>query len=312
MINIAEVNQSPFILGGAAFSGEGGGYGFGSIENKDIENIIRHAIDHEVSTIDLAPIYGFSHAEKSVGRITSAFRDKVFLASKSGVSWHSTKRVNMTNDPKVTKSMLEQSLRDLNTDYIDCYFIHWPDKNVDIRRPMEVLQRKKELGQIRYIGLCNTTIEDLKLASEISEISIIQSEYNLFRSGMDEKLGGLLVEKNIPVWGWGTFDKGIISGSVTKDRLFEQNDCRSWAPWWKKSNKNQKIEKMNKVFSSLQNEEKIGVTLALAHAKKSAFNLTPIIGTRSIEQLDNVLHHLTLVPDFTSQYESIMEKYFND
>ena len=63
----------------------------------------------------------------------------------------------MTNSSDVTKKMLEQSLRDLKVDSIDCYFIHWHDKMVDIRRPMEVLSRKKEKGDIRYIGLCNTT-----------------------------------------------------------------------------------------------------------------------------------------------------------
>ena len=142
MIDITDINKSPFILGGAAFSGNGGGYGFGSIEDKTVDNIIRQSLDFGVKAIDLAPIYGFCQAEKTVGKIVRPFRDKMFLTSKSGVSWHPTKRVNMTNDPKTTLNMLEQSLRDLATDYIDAYFIHWHDARVDIRRAMEVLSRK--------------------------------------------------------------------------------------------------------------------------------------------------------------------------
>ena len=64
MNDISDINQSPFILGGAAFSGSGGGYGFGNIENNMIENIVRHYVDHGGGGIDLAPIYGFSQAEK--------------------------------------------------------------------------------------------------------------------------------------------------------------------------------------------------------------------------------------------------------
>ena len=81
--------------------------------------------------------------------------------------------------------MLEQSLRDLATDYIDAYFIHWPDARVDIRRAMEVLSRKKQQGVIRFIGLCNTDAEDFIKASEIDEVNILQSEYNIFQNGFD-------------------------------------------------------------------------------------------------------------------------------
>ena len=65
MIDIKEVQNSPFILGGAAFSGSGGGYGFGDIQENVVDNIIRRAIDSGIKAIDLAPIYGFTQAEKN-------------------------------------------------------------------------------------------------------------------------------------------------------------------------------------------------------------------------------------------------------
>ena len=113
MIGLNQIKQSSFILGGAAFSGQGGGYGFGSVEFKDVERVIHSARDRHVLALDLAPIYGFTQAEKTVGLVTSKDREKYFLTSKSGVSWHSNGRVNLSNDPKLTQKMLEQSLRDL-------------------------------------------------------------------------------------------------------------------------------------------------------------------------------------------------------
>ena len=310
MIDIVEINLSPLIIGGAAFSGKGGGYGFGSIDDQVVDNIIRQSLDFGAKAIDLAPIYGFGQAEKIVGKLVQSFRSQVFLASKSGVSWHSTKRVNMTNEPKVTEKMLEQSLRDLGTDYIDAYFIHWPDKNVDIRKPMEVLSRKKEQGLIRYIGLCNTNVEDYKRASEIDEISILQNEYNLFHNGFEKNLIECASTTSTSFWGWGTFDKGIISGSVTKDRTFEKDDCRSWAPWWKKSKKNEKMDLMQKIFREVENSD--GVSLALSHAAMSDIKVKPIIGFKSISQLEGVKKSFEQLNEFAPIYQKAMSRYFNE
>ncbi len=310
MIDITEIESSPFIIGGAAFSGHGGGYGFGSVEDKVADNIIRQSLDFGVKAIDLAPIYGFGQAEKTVGKLANSYRDQVFLTSKSGVSWHSTKRVNMTNDPKVLQKMLEQSLRDLKTSFIDAYFIHWPDKNVDIRKPMEILSRKKEQGLIRYIGLCNTHAEDYKRASEIDEISILQSEFNLFNNGFDEHLIECARSISTSFWGWGTFDKGIISGSVTRDRSFEKDDCRSWAPWWKKSNKNQKIDLMQKIFKEVKDAN--GVSLALSHVALSNIKAKPIIGVKSISQFEGVKKSFEQLNEFTSIYQQVISRYFHE
>ena len=81
---------------------------------------------------------------------------------------------------------------------------------------MEVLSRKKDQGFIRHIGLCNTNVIDFKLASEIDEISLLQSEYNIFNCGYNDELIELMKNQSILSWGWGTFDKGIISGSVNE------------------------------------------------------------------------------------------------
>lgn len=223
-------------FGGASLSGEGGGYGFGEISEAQSETLIKGALEAGITVFDTAPIYGFGLSEERLGRYLPK---EAIVITKSGVDWHPTKRVNMTNDPEVTKKMLHESLKRLQREQIDIYMIHWPDSKVDIRKPLEVLKQAQEQGKIRWIGLCNTNSDDLLKASEICSIDVVQSELNLFNQ---KAFDGIEWADRFSM-GWGTFDKGILSGRVTKDRKFDPEDCRSWAPWWNKKEVAQKIER---------------------------------------------------------------------
>jgi aryl-alcohol dehydrogenase-like predicted oxidoreductase len=229
----------PYItFGGASISGEGGGYGFGSMSEKEASRVLKKAWESGFTLYDTAPIYGFGLSEERMGKYLPK---EAKIISKSGVDWHDTKRVNMTNDPAVTEKMLNQSLKRLNREMIDIFMIHWPDAAVDIRLPLEVLVRAQQEGKIKHIGLCNTNLEDLTKASEICEINIIQSELNLFNQEPFLKLNNTWKDKLS--MSWGTFDKGILSGRVTRDRKYSKEDCRSWAPWWNKKEVLEKIDR---------------------------------------------------------------------
>jgi aryl-alcohol dehydrogenase-like predicted oxidoreductase len=240
----SSLNQSMPVItfGGASLSGEGGGYGFGEMSEKDAETLIKSALEAGISIFDTAPIYGFGLSEERLGRYLPA---DAMVISKSGVDWHSTKRVNMSNSPEITSRMLHESLRRLKRDMIDIYMIHWPDPKIDIRTPLEVLKKAQDEGKIRWIGLCNTNLTDLKKAWEICDIKVLQSELNLFNQKAFDDLGDLWKDK----WtmGWGTFDKGILSGRVTAKRKFTKEDARSWAPWWNKKEVQKKIERTNEL-----------------------------------------------------------------
>lgn len=270
---------SKLAFGGASLSGEAGGYGFGEIGEKQAQNLVISSHELGVNIFDTAPIYGFNTSEIRLGKFTKPFRDEIMLVSKSGISWHNSKRVNLTNDAKTTESMLHDSLKNLGTDYIDIYMIHWPDPRVDIRVPMEVLAKAKDQGKIRHIGLCNTNNEDLILAREIEEISVLQSECNLFQNQLED-----LNRKGEFLMGWGTLDKGILAGTVNLDRKFNPEDARSWAPWWKKSHWKDKVAKVEK-FKNKFKEDIFKV--ALAYSMKSTD--TSIAGFKSVFQLSQLL-----------------------
>ncbi len=293
----------PFIFGGASLSGKGGGYGFGEISESDSQDLLHFAYDQEIRVFDTAPIYGFGESEKRIGQFCKSKRENCFIISKGGVSWHSSKRVNMTNSPDVIEKMLHDSLRRLDSDYIDLYMIHWPDPHVDIRHPMEVLSRAKEKGIIKHLGLCNTNRDEISKATEIDSIEFIQSECNVFNQDPYLEIESILKEKEITFMSWGSLDKGILTKRVDRNRKFDSYDARSWAPWWKKMDKESKWKKVEELEKLCKKHEISLLKYALHHNLNFSYLDYVLCGPKSRTQLEQIISVLE-TPIHPEIYES--------
>ncbi len=289
-------NLSKICFGGAALSGEGGGYGFGSMREADAETLLLQSFEKGINFFDTAPIYGYGLSETRIGKYLKSFREKIFVISKSGVNWHENKRVDMSNSQTVTEKMLHESLKRLNFDYIDCYMVHWPDSQTDIRVPMEVLAKAKKAGKIRNIGLCNTHISDLTKAMEIDSIDLVQSEVNFFNNAFTPEFKNFLQEKNIQAMGWGTFDKGILLDKVSKERKYEKCDARSFAPWWKKQDLTSKLAAVKKLKEALATTSHSLLEFNLAYNFLESNIMSAAVGFKNGEQLETTLKALNNLP----------------
>ncbi len=293
----------PLSFGGAALSGEGGGYGFGDISESDAIELVRYAYELGIRVFDSAPVYGFGLSEKRLGLGLKEVREKCTLISKSGISWHENKRIDMSNDPKLAEKMLLQSLKSFNTEYIDLYFIHWPDERVDIRRPMEVLAKYKEKGVIKHIGLCNTNIEDLEKASEIAEIEVVQSEYNLFERKAEKEVFPYLKEKGIDFMSWGTLDKGVLTGMYNLKRVFDDSDCRKKSPWWKKSDVEKKVQLVDECKKYLESKDYNFLDLAISFNLHHDQLSTILCGVKSKARLDSIMKSIERSNEIYNEFE---------
>jgi len=274
-------------FGGASISGEGGGYGFGAMSENEAEKLLLSAWEHGITLFDTAPIYGFGLSEERLGKYLPKAAK---IISKSGVHWHENKRVDMTNSPAITEKMLHESLRRLKRDAVDIYMIHWPDNKVDIREPMQVLQKAKEEGLIKHIGLCNSNLDDLAKAQEVSQIDILQSELNAFNQAPFDQLNDQWKDK--VSMSWGTFDKGILTGRVHEKRTFDSSDCRSWAPWWNKKDVQDKIVKVNKLKEILK-DYNLNLTEFCLSFNLNYFGITTaLIGFKTTEDVAQVTSSL--------------------
>ncbi len=285
-------------FGGAAISGEGGGYGFGDMSETEAQTLLGHSWELGINLYDTAPIYGFGLSEERLGKYLP--KDAI-IVTKGGVDWHSTRRVNMTNDPKVIERMFLESLKRLKREYIDVYMIHWPDKNVDIRRPLEILRKYQEKSVISQIGLSNTNLDDLTKARDVAPISCLQSELNVLNTKAFDELE---VEwKKYFSMSWGTLDKGILSGRVTEKRKFDQSDARSWAPWWNKKEVAIKIEKVKRLETILS-DYKISLTQYCLHFNLNLYGLSScLIGSKTQQDMDDMVAHLQKTPSIATMEE---------
>ena len=287
----------PLIFGGAAVSGVAGGYGFGDISYQDAIKLLHAAYEGGVRLFDSAPVYGFGESERRIGQAFRG-RDDVFLISKSGVTWNESKRIDMSNDPRLARKMLEQSLNNFGRNVIDLYMVHWPDAKVDIRRTLEVYLRSKEEGKIRHIGLCNTSPEELEKAQEVASIDYIQSEFNLFYREPPEIFSHL---EDATFMSWGTLDKGLLTRRVNRERElrkdYDFSDCRRKAPWWKQSEVLEKLERLEPLWPFLREQGHSPLELALGHNLSWPECSYVVVGMKNCEQLRDVLSALDNLPD---------------
>ena len=281
-------------FGGASLSGRGGGYSFGEICDEKANRLVKHALARGINLYDTAPLYGQGLSEKRLGASLKNMREKVFIISKCGITWKDSGRIDHHNDPKICGDMLDQSLRRLQSDYIDLYMVHHPDPKVDIRFTVEVLAKAQMNKKINFIGLSNTNAEEIALAQEITPIHAIQNEYNFFATKNMESLKPLIKSQNIGFIGYGTLDKGILTGRTTLERTYDSSDIRSWAPWLLKNQQiKKKIQWVKKKHLPKLKKKKISPSsFALNYALKEPLLCSALCGFRSEKQLDDLLEGL--------------------
>lgn len=235
-----------------------GGWMWGGTDEQQSIAAIQASIDEGVSLIDTAPAYGMGLSETIVGRAIKGRRDKVVLATKCGLVWHTTKgNYFFEQDGKPVHRYLgadsiayelEQSLRRLGTDHIDHYITHWQDATTPIAESMEALIRLKEQGKIRSIGASNVSPGDLKAYVESGAIDAIQEEYSMVARDIEGTLLPVAMENDVSVLSYSSLALGLLSGKVGPERVFAEDDQRHGNPRFSQNNRRKVAQLANAVL----------------------------------------------------------------
>ena len=243
----SSVEVTPIAMGAWAI----GGWMWGGAEKKESLRAVHACLDLGVTTIDTAPIYGFGLSELIVGEAIKGKRDQCEILTKCGMRWESTTgeyyfttQDNDGNTRDIYKysgkeSLIrecEESLRRLGTDYIDLYQIHWPDNTTPIEEAMEAFQMLLDQGKIRAAGVSNYSLDQMKRAAGVVELSSNQVPYSMVRREIEQDIVPWCQSNDCSILAYSPLQRGLLTGKITPDTTFSPGDTRPDTPHFKKSN----------------------------------------------------------------------------
>ncbi len=204
-----------------------GGWMWGGTDEKESIRTIHAALDYGINLIDTAPIYGQGRSEEIVGEALrqTGRRESILLATKVGIDW-TRGRIERNSTRRRIFQELEDSLRRLQTDYIDLYQVHWPDPLVPIEEVARTLHELYEQGKIRAIGVSNYSPEEMAHFEAIAPIHTIQPPYNLFEREIERDVLPYALGHRITTLTYGALCRGLLSGAMNAGRLFAKDDLR--------------------------------------------------------------------------------------
>jgi aryl-alcohol dehydrogenase-like predicted oxidoreductase len=204
-----------------------GGWMWGGSDEKESIGTIHAALDQGINLIDTAPIYGYGRSEEIVGEALRqrGRRESAILATKVGLDWTNGKVERNSMRQRILQEF-EDSLRRLQTDYIDIYQVHWPDPRVPVEETAATLRELYEQGKIRAIGVSNYSPAEMARFSAVAPLHIIQPPYNLFEREIEDEILPFAVGCRITTLTYGALCRGLLSGAMRLDRQFASGDMR--------------------------------------------------------------------------------------
>jgi aryl-alcohol dehydrogenase-like predicted oxidoreductase len=234
-----------------------GGWMWGGTDEKASVAAIETAIEEGISLIDTAPAYGQGLAEEIVGKAIRGKRDRVVIATKCGLVWHTTRGNHFFDyDGRPVHRYLaresiiyevEQSLKRLGTDVIDHYITHWQDPTTPIEETMAALEALKQAGKIRSIGASNVSPAELEAYVAAGQLDAVQEEYSMVKRDIERTLLPICARHGVSALSYSSLALGLLSGRIGPDRSFTGDDHRKDNPRFSLANREKVAQLMREI-----------------------------------------------------------------
>jgi len=208
-----------------------GGWMWGGTDESESIATIRAALDRGINLIDTAPAYGFGVSEEIVGKALegTGVRGHAVISTKVGLEWRNG-TVYRNATPARIRQEIDDSLRRLRTDHIDIYQVHWPDPLVPIEETAEAMLTIYEQGKIGAIGVSNFSVAQMERFRKVAPLHVLQPPYNLFERGIEAEILPYCRAHGIVTLGYGALCRGLLSGRMRADTVFDGDDLRRLDP----------------------------------------------------------------------------------
>ena len=215
----SDLQLTPIGFGAWAIGGGDWTYAWGPQDDNESVAAIHRAIDLGINWIDTAAIYGLGHSEEVVARAVKSASRKPYVFTKCGIRWGADRTPYRSLKAASVTEELDASLRRLGVDTIDLYQIHWPDPDSEIEEAWETLARFREQGKVRWIGVSNFTVEQMKRVREIAPITSLQPPYSMLRPAIEAEILPYVRDCGIGVISYSPMVSGLLTGKMTAERI---------------------------------------------------------------------------------------------
>ncbi|MBX3582200.1 MAG: aldo/keto reductase [Rhizobiaceae bacterium] len=271
-----------------------GGWMWGGTDEAKSIAAIQASIDEGVSLIDTAPAYGQGRAEEIVGKAIRGRREKVVLATKCGLVWHTTKGnhffdydgrpVHRYLGAESIRHEIEQSLKRLGTDHIDHYITHWQDPTTPVAETMDTLKALKAEGKIRSIGASNLSVAELESYVAVGGLDAIQEEFSMVKRDIEATLLPIARASGISTLSYSSLALGLLSGKIGPDRLFTGDDQRRDNPRFSKANRDKVAQLMRDIAAVVRAHDATPAQIVIAWTLQQPGISFALCGARDPQQ----------------------------
>jgi len=278
------------IIGLGAWAMGGGDWAYAWGPQDDVESIsaIHKALDIGVNWIDTAPVYGLGHSEEIVGKAIKGKRDAIIIATKCGLLWNDRGDIEGRLTAKSVRQEVEDSLKRLQTDYIDLYQIHWPHKaKTDLEAWEEIDAIIKE-GKIRYAGVSNFSKAQLESLKTIRRPSSLQPPFSMIERRVENELLPYCQQEGIGVVAYSPMQCGLLTGKMTKERVLNlpEDDFRKRDKHFKEPLLSATLYLALGLEKIAAQSNRTAAQLSLAWILKREEVTSAIVGTRKPHQIE--------------------------
>ncbi len=282
---------TPLGLGAWAIGGGDSEFGWGPQDDADSIGAIHRAIDRGLNWIDTAAVYGLGHAEEVVGRALEGRPNRPYVFTKCVMVWDETRKARISLAADSIRRECEASLRRLRTDVIDLYQIHWPPKPGDagtIEEGWSTLAALQREGKVRWIGVSNFNVEQMRRAQAIAPITSLQPPYSMLRRAIETEILPYCQAQHIGVLAYSPMQSGMLTGAMTRERVqhLPEND-------WRRRNVEYQEPRLSRNLALVEGLRAIGARhgrspaeVAIAWVLHHPAVTGAIVGARSAAQVD--------------------------
>jgi len=274
-------------LGTWAIGGPDWQYGWGPQDDGEATAAIITALEKGINWIDTAAAYGLGHSEELIGKALKQTTHKPLIATKCSLRWDRKGQIISCLEAKSVREECHASLKRLGTEMIDLYQIHWPRPDKDIEQACEEMARLIKEGKVRYIGVSNANIEQIKRMQKIHTLASLQPHYNMLHRKIEDEILGYCAENKIGVIGYSPMERGLLTGKFSQERLagLPLHDHRRRSPDFHEPQFGATLELVDNMRGVAERNGKTLAQLAISWVLRRSEVTAAIVGARKSDQI---------------------------